>query len=64
MSDYKKIGNTSYHKKTISEMTLKDFKAKYSGIIKGQDLEAIFAEITGRKQKNKSVENTSSENLG
>lgn len=47
----KKVGNTSFQEEAIANMTLKDFKATYKDILKGQDLDKVYKEITGNKDK-------------
>lgn len=45
---YKKITNTSFHVETVSKMKLKDFKNTYEGLLKGQNLDKVYKEITGK----------------
>ena len=46
MEGFKKVGNTSFRVEAIKKMNLKDFKATYAKILKGQDLDAIYKEVT------------------
>lgn len=47
-TEHKKVGNTSFHVETIKKMKLKDFKDTYRGILKGQDLDKVYTEVTGK----------------
>lgn len=42
-----KIGNTSFQEEAIKKMTLKEFKGTYKDILKDQDLEKTYRQITG-----------------
>lgn len=61
---YKKIANTSFHVETVSKMKLKDFKNTYKGILKGQDLDKLYKEITGKKGEDTGVTENSGDNVG
>ena len=45
----KKVGNTSFQEESIKKMSLKEFKDTYKDILKGQDLEAVYKEVTRGK---------------
>lgn len=45
----KKVGNTSFHEDAIKKMSLKDFERTYKDILKGQDLKAVYEEVTASK---------------
>ena len=46
-AEIKKVGNTSFHVDTVSKMKLKDFKDTYGKVLKGQDLDKVYKEVTG-----------------
>lgn len=50
--EYKKVGNTSFQVETIGKMKLKDFKKTYGEVLKGQDLDKVYEEVTGNKPVN------------
>lgn len=47
MKGFKKVGNTSFREEAIKKMSLKDFKNTYKDILKGQDLDKVYKEVTG-----------------
>lgn len=42
----KKVGNTSFQEEAIKKMSLKQFKEVYKDILKGQDLDKVYQEVT------------------
>lgn len=46
---FKKVGNTSFQVEAIKKMKLKGFKETYGKILKGQDLDKVYEEVTGEK---------------
>lgn len=44
-----KVGNTSFHKESIKKMSQKQFKDTYKNVLKGQDQDAIYKEVTEGK---------------
>lgn len=46
-SKTKKVGNTSFQVEAVSKMKLKDFKNTYKDVLKGQDLDKVYKEVTG-----------------
>ena len=49
----KKIGNSSFNVGAVKKMGLARFKETYKVILKNQDLEAVYYEITGGKPASK-----------
>ncbi len=42
-----KVGNTSFREEVIRKLSLKQFKDAYKDILKGQDLDRVYKEVTG-----------------
>ena len=42
-----KVGNTSFRVEAIKKMKLKDFKDTYKDLLKGQDLDQVYSDVTG-----------------
>ena len=49
MDGYKKVGNTSFQVEAIKKMKLKGFKETYKEVLKGQDLDKVYEEVTSTK---------------
>lgn len=47
----KKVGNTSFQEEAIKKMSLKQFKEMYRDVLKGQDLDEVYNEVTGKSGK-------------